>query len=102
MEKVYTSIEFNVGNVVLNVSVTEDLKPRGGNLKNFGYIQIESSNKTGVFWDNLSYFFDLTPDKKAEIKEELTEKGEYYPGVIKDIKKVIKRALKLGFLIKNE
>lgn len=100
MEKIYTEVQFWVNNVTLNISVTKDLKKEEGNLKNFGYIQIHdgSIHTEGVFWDNLEWFFEINKDKKKEIKEELKEKGEYYKGVVKDIKRLIERAKELDLL----
>ena len=100
MEKIYTEVQFWVNNVTLKVTVTKDLKKEEGNLKNFGHIQIHdgSIHTEGVFWDNLSYFFEINKDKKKEIKEELKEKGQYYRGVVKDVKRLIERAKELDLL----
>lgn len=100
MEKIYTDVQFRVNNVTLNVIVTKGLKKETGNLKNFGYIQIHdgSIHTEGVFWDNLEWFFEITKDKKKEIKEELKEEGQYYRGVVKDIKRLIERAKELDLL----
>lgn len=100
MDKIHTNVEFCLNNTTLNVTVTKDLKKETGNLKNFGYIQIHDGrvDTEGVFWDNLEWFFEINKDKKKEIKEELKEKGQYYKGVVKDIKRLIKRAKELDLL----
>jgi len=100
MEEIYTEVQFKVNNATLNITVTKDLKKETGNLKNFGYIQIHdwSIHTEGVFWDNLEWFFEINKDKKKEIKEELKEKGQYYKGVVKDIKRLIERAKELDLL----
>lgn len=100
MSKIRQNVELHLNNVTLSISVTKDLKKEEGNLKNFGYIQIHdgSIHTEGVFWDNLSYFFEINKDKKKEIKEELKEKGQYYKGVTKDIKRLIRRAKELDLL----
>ena len=100
MEKIYTEVQFWVNNTTLNVTVTKDLKKEEGNLKNFGHIQIHdgSIHTEEVFWDNLEWFFKIGRKKKKEIKKELKEKGQYYKGVVKDIKRLIKRAKELDLL----
>jgi len=100
MEEIYTEVQFKVNNVTLNITVTKDLKKETGNLKNFGYIQIHDGrvDTEGVFWDNLEWLFEINKDKKKEIKEELKEKGQYYKGVVKDIKRLIERAKELDLL----
>src|SRR5690606_2203865 len=100
MEEIYTEVQCKVNNVTLNITVTKDLKKETGNLKNFGYIQIHDGrvDTEGVFWDNLEWLFEINKDKKKEIKEELKEKGQYYKGVVKDIKRLIERAKELDLL----
>lgn len=100
MESIGTNLELWVNNVTLNIPLTKDLKKQKGNLKNFGYIQVHdgSIHTTEVFWDNLTYFFDIDKVKKKDIKKELKEKGQYYKGVVKDIKVLIKRAKELDLL----
>lgn len=100
MEEIYTEVQFKVNNATLNITVTKDLKKETGNLKNFGYIQIHDGrvDTEGVFWDNLVYFFEIDEVKKKDIKKELKKKGQYYKGVIKDIKRLIERAKELDLL----
>ena len=100
MSKIGQNVELYLNNVTLNISVTEALGRQEGTLKNFGYIQIHdgSIHTDGVFWDNLEWFFKIDKYKKKEIKEELKEKGQYYKGVVKDIKRVIERAKELDLL----
>jgi HKD family nuclease len=100
MEKIYTEVQFRVNNTTLSVTVTKDLKKEEGNLKNFGYIQIHDGSiyTEEVFWDNLEWFFKINKDKKKEIKEELKEKGQYYKGVVKDVKRLVERAKELDLL----
>lgn len=100
MENIQTSVELHLNNTTLVVSVRDNLKKQKGNLKNFGCIKIHDGgiHTTGVFWDNLSYFFEIDEIKKKNIKKELKEKGQYYKGVVKDIKALIKRAKELDLL----
>lgn len=99
-EKIYTNVEFWLNNTTLVVSVRNNLKKQKKNLKNFGHISIHdgSIHTKEVFWDNLSYFFEIGGEKKKSIKKELKEKGQYYKGVVKDIKALIKRAKELDLL----
>lgn len=100
MENIQTSVELHLNNTTLVVSVRDNLKKQKGNLKNFGYIKIHDGrlDTEEVFWDNLKWFFEINKDKKKEIKEELKDKGQYYKGVIKDIKRLIERAKELDLL----
>ena len=86
-------------NVALTVYVKDDLS-RDDRI--FGYVEIHdgSLNTRPVFWDNLEYFFEICAEKKKSIKEELKENNEFYSGVVKDIKKVFKKAFELEILIK--
>lgn len=89
--------------VELHISVNKKLKKQKGNLINFGYIDIvkQESNEESVNWDNLEWFFDIDEEKEKELIDELKEKNLYNKGVIKDIKKLIKKAIKLNLLTKK-
>lgn len=104
MGKIYTNVELYIGNTTLVVSVTDTLKKQEGNLKNFGHICIHdgSMDTKEVFWDNLSYFFEIDRKKEKSIKKELKMNGQYYKGVVKDVKKLVKRAKKLDLLWTGE
>lgn len=104
MENIHTNVEFWLNSTTLSVAVTEDLKKEDGNLKNFGYIKIHDGrlDTEEVFWDNLKWFFEINKDKKKEIKKELKDKGQYYRGVVKDIKVLIKRAKELDLIWTEE
>lgn len=99
-KEIYTNVELYLNNTTLVVSVRDNLKKQEENLKNFGHIQVHdgSIHTTEVFWDNLTYFFEIDGEKKKYIKKELKEKGQYYKGVVKDIKALIKRAKELDLL----
>jgi len=99
-KEIYTNVEFWLNNTTLVVSVRDNLKKQKGNLKNFGHISIHDGSRDTeeVFWDNISYFFEIDRKKKKSIKKELKEKGQYYKGVVKDIKALIKRAKELDLL----
>ena len=58
--KIYTTVELNLDNVTLSISVRENLKKEKGNLKNFGCIKIHdgSLDTEEVFWDNICFFTD--------------------------------------------
>ena len=96
----HITIQFHCGDVTLSVYVTEHLFSDG---KNFGYIEVHDGtlDTKPVFWDNLNYFLDLNKEKKIEIKTELKENKQFYPGVVSDIKNCVKRAVKLGYLVKK-
>lgn len=103
MEKIYTEVQLHKGNTTLNITVNEDLKREEreeGVLKNSGNITIHDGrlDTKEVFWDNLSYFFNIDKKKKKDIKSELKKKGQYYKGVVKDIKTLINRAKELDLL----
>jgi hypothetical protein len=104
-EKISNNVELRLGDVVLNISVTEDLKREEGNLKNFGYIQISNgmlNEENECFWDNPIYFFDISAKKfNKECGEDL-KKGRFdIEETRKNIKKLLKRAFKLGILTKE-
>jgi hypothetical protein len=96
-----TYVQLYSNNVELNIAVTKDLKREEGNLKNFGYIQITEGgiDEKGIFWDNLEFFFDVSfKDYKKECGEDL-EKGSYNKKqTYKDIKRLLKRAHKIGII----
>lgn len=87
-------------NVALTVYVKDDLSVDGSN---FGYIEIHdgSLDTRPVFWDNLHYFFEICSKKKKSIKDELKGNNEFYSGVVRDIKKVFKKAFELGIIVKK-
>jgi len=98
---VQTYVQLFSNNVELNIAVTKDLKREEERLKNFGYIQITEGGigEEGCFWDNLEFFFDLSfKEYKKECKEDL-EKGSYdIKQTYKDIKRLLKRAHKIGII----
>ena len=86
-------------NVALTVFVNDDFSADG---KNFGYIEIHdgSLDSEAVFWDNLGYFFKIGKKKKKSIKQDLKVDEQFYPGVVGDIKKLIKKAFEIEILTK--
>lgn len=68
-DKIYTTVELNLDNVTLSLSVRENLKKEKGNLKNFGCVKIHdgSLGSEEVFWDNIDYFISC---RKKEFKKE--------------------------------
>lgn len=104
MENIQTSVELHLNNTTLVVSVRGNLKKQKKNLKNFGHICIHdgSLDTKDVFWDNLSYFFEIDGEKRESIKKELKESAQYYKGVVKDIKRLIGRAKKLDLIWTGE
>lgn len=99
-DNIQTYVELNKTMVTLSVAVTKDLKKEVGNLANFGHIEVNCGDIgiEGVFWDCLEYFFDIDKKKEKAIKKELREEGQYYKGVIKDIKALINQAKDLDLL----
>ena len=87
-------------NVALTVFVNDDFSADG---KNFGYIEIHdgSLDSKAVFWDNLGYFFKIGKKKKKSIKQDLKVAEQFYPGVVGDIKKLIKKAFEIEILSKE-
>lgn len=57
-----------------------------------------SIHKQEVFWDNILYFVEMTPDKVAECTIDLYEAEQYYEGVFKDIEYLIAKARIMGYL----
>lgn len=84
----------------LTVNVNDDFTADG---KNFGYIEVNdgSIHTKEVFWDNLSYFFKICKKKKRCIKHDLKVAEQFYPGVVSDIKKLIKKAFEVEILSKE-
>jgi hypothetical protein len=100
-DNITTYIQLYSNNVELNISVTKDLKREEGNLKNFGYIQITEGeiDEKGCFFDNLEYFFDLSFKKyKKECRKDLEKGGYNVKQTYKDIKRLLKRAHKIGII----
>lgn len=85
-------------NVTLSVSVTDKLKAREDK---FGHIQV-SSGTIGAkecFWDNLLFFISADYETfRKECRKELREKGFKTKEVYKDIKILLKQAIKLKLL----
>lgn len=94
-----TTVEVTLreNDVALTVYVNDDFSADG---KNFGYIEIHdgSIHTKEVFWDSLPYFFKIGKKKKKSIKKELKEAEQFYPGVVRDIKKLIKKAFEVEIL----
>jgi hypothetical protein len=103
-DKIQTYIQLYSGDVELNIAVTDKLKIQEDSLKNFGHITVSSGaiGKEECFWDNLFYFYFIPAKKfKKECGKELKEKGFEVEQTYKDIKRLLKRAMKLGILIKE-
>ena len=87
-------------NVALTVYVKDDLSRDG---RCFGYLEVHDGSflTRPVFWDNLFYFINIDAKKKESIKDELKAGKAFYTGVVKDIKKVFKKAFELGIIVKK-
>ena len=85
-------------NVALTVDVKDDLSRDD---RCYGYLEVHDGSllTRPVFWDNLFYFFNIGAKKKKSIKDELKGNNEFYQGVVKDIKKVFKKAFELGIIV---
>lgn len=103
--KIQTYVQLYSDNVELNIAVTKKLKREEGNLKTFGNIAITNGNigEEGIFWDGLEYFFDLSFKKyKKECTEDLEKGGYDIKQTYKDIKRLLKRANKIGIINMQE
>lgn len=99
--KIQTYVQLFSNNVELNIAVTKNLKREEGNLKNFGYIQITEGgiNEKGCFFDNLEFFFNLSfKEYKKECTKDLEKGGYDIKKTYKDIKRLLKRAHKIGII----
>ena len=105
-DKISTNVQLYLGNVELNITVTDKLKLEEGNLRNFGHIHISNGRKdeeTDYFWDNLNYFYSISAKRfKKECRDELEKGGFDVEETRKDIKRLLKRAFKLKILEKSE
>ena len=104
MEKINTYAEFWAGNVKLNVSTTKKLKGVKGRMQNWGYFEITDGSLTTkpIFYDRLSFFMDCgRKEFKKECKEEIENIGLDWDEIFRDVKRVIKRAIKLGLLFEE-
>lgn len=100
--KIHTEVQIYLDNVTLSISVKEDLSKEDGKITNFGYVQVSNGAIGGkeCFWDNISYFFDISRKKfKKEVREELEQKGYNWEEIYKTIKRLIKRARKLNLIV---
>lgn len=100
-DKIQTYVQLSKGYVVLNISITDDLKRQKGNLKNFGYFEITDGtiNKESIFWDNLTFFLKASEEEVLkEIEKELLENGYKPKKILKQVNRLLKRAKKLKLL----
>lgn len=99
------SVQMWVGDVKLNISVNENLKREEKEvLKNWGYIEVSTGylKDENCFWDNISYFIDISRKKfKKECGEELKEKGFKVGETRRAIKTLLKRAFELNLLTRD-
>lgn len=95
----HTEVTLRENDTALTVYVNDDFTADG---YNFGYIEIHDGSiyTKAVFWDNLSYFFKIDKEKKKSIKQDLKVAEQFYPGVVSDIKKLIKKAFEVEILTK--
>lgn len=93
----HTEVTLRENDTALTVYVNDDFTADG---KNFGYIEIHdgSLDSKSIFWDNLPYFFKICKKKKKSIKQDLKVAEQFYPGVVSDIKKLIKKAFEVEIL----
>ena len=63
-----------------------------GDINNFNTISISYSYDKDIYldWDNFIYFINLDKNKKQILKEDLLDKGIWYKGWYKELKKLIK------------
>jgi len=98
---VQTYVQLYSNNVELNIAVTKDLKREEKGILNLGHIAITNGGITekGCFWDNLEFFFDLSfKEYKKECKKDLLKGGYDIKQTYKDIKRLLKRAHKIGII----
>lgn len=101
MDKIQTYVQLFLNDVELNISVTNKLKRQEGNLKDFGFIQINNGGRDSetVFWDNLSFFYNVKYKAfKKECGDDLKKISFPPKKTYKTIKKLIKRAKKLDLI----
>lgn len=106
-ERIWTSVQLRIGDVVLHVDTTNKLTQRVDVLKNNGYIEIDTGKirEIALTWDNLDYFIHCDyKEFKVECKDDLREYearvGEDLntKNTFKTIKRLIKKAIKLQLL----
>lgn len=98
-DKIYQDVVFRLDEVSLTIGVTDKLKKEDSN---FGYIEVSNGSldeKHPCFWDNVSFFIDVSYKVfKEECGEDL-EKGEFNKKeTFKSVKRLIKKAKKLKLL----
>jgi hypothetical protein len=101
--KILSEVQLRIDNVTLTVSVDNKLKVRQDVLKNNGYIEITTGNinDENIFWDNLDWFIHVEYlDFISECEEDLKTLGYKNKQTFKIIQRLIRRAIKLGILIK--
>lgn len=105
MEKINRAVELQIGMVRINVTVKKNLKAREDVLKNWGYIEVTDGGleSDSCFYDNLDFFMNCTKKGfQEECKEELKDKGYDWRETYKEIKKLIKEAVRLKILTPTE
>jgi hypothetical protein len=101
IKEINTTIQLQLNDITLNISVTDKLNKQEGNLENFGFIEITNGSKEDrpLFWDNINFFLRCNKkDFKKECKEELKEKGYNWKESYKEINTLLKRATKLKII----
>lgn len=101
MNKIQTYVQLFLNDVELNISLTNKLKRQEGNLKNFGFIQINNGDRDSenCFWDGLSFFYNCKYKAfKKECGDDLKKINFPPKKAYKTIKKLIKRANKLNLI----
>ena len=105
MEKISRAVELQIRMVRLNITVKKNLKAREDRLKNWGFIEITdgSIHSEECFYDNIDFFMNCTKKEfQEECKQDLKDKGYNWRETYKDIKKLIKEAVRLKILTPTE
>ena len=97
----------DIAQIEIKVALSDDFKSSvGSRLENLGWIEIShvtsSDEHSGnMFWDNINFFVKSTKSElKKECQQELKEKGLYYKGIYRDIKRGLESLVKAGYLKK--
>lgn len=100
-EKIQTYVQLYLKSISLYICVEDNLKPKEGNLKNFGWFEVSDVSRHGetFHWDKLNFFNDMSYIQfKSECTEDILKAGLKVKPTFKIITKLIKRAKKLKLL----
>lgn len=91
-------ITLSSNNFRLTILVDDNLKSDEQVMGFFEYVGLGSKDIHQLNWDALEWFIDIDKTKKEELKNDLVIRGIPPKGKIKEIKELIKEALKLKLL----